>query len=147
MTVDILLECHKVLYDFTKVIYDPNAYIKLDDTIIEEIRCSDDPRLAKAKELIDRMDNRQQYFCVGEKGLKKSKYDEFWDKINNEEIIKFKKDGDSITSDEIQVKKYSIHFGMKEKHPLNHVKFYDNKNLEDGSFMLNKRTLKSMLPN
>ena len=42
-----------------KVIYDPNAYIKLDDTIIEEIRCSDDPRLSKAKELIERMDNRQ----------------------------------------------------------------------------------------
>jgi hypothetical protein len=58
MVVDILLECHNVLYDFSKVILDPNAYIKLDDTIIEEIRCSDDPKLEKAKELIERMDNR-----------------------------------------------------------------------------------------
>ena len=49
MVCDILLECHQVLYDFTKVIFDPNSYIKLDDTIIEEIRCSDEPKLFKAK--------------------------------------------------------------------------------------------------
>jgi hypothetical protein len=71
MVCDILLECHLVLYDFTKVIFDPNSYIKLDDTIIEEIRCSDNPKLAKAKLLIERMDNRQHYACVGEKGLGK----------------------------------------------------------------------------
>ena len=36
---------------------------------------------------------------------------------------------------------------MKDKHPLNHVRFYDNKNLDEGSFMLNNRTFQSLLPN
>ena len=69
MVVDILLECHNILYDFTKVIYDPKAYVMLDDSILDEIRCSEDPRLAKAQEIIKRMDFRQHYKCVGEKGI------------------------------------------------------------------------------
>lgn len=48
MIVDILMQCQGVLYDFTKVIYDPREYLKLDDTIIEEVKFSDDPRLKKA---------------------------------------------------------------------------------------------------
>ena len=48
MVCDILLDCNNVLYDFKSIIYDPIAYTKLDDTIIEEIRYSNDPRLKRA---------------------------------------------------------------------------------------------------
>ena len=45
---DVLLESHNVLYDFTKVIRDPESYSKLSDSIIFEIEMSEDPRLRKA---------------------------------------------------------------------------------------------------
>jgi len=37
MLVDILVECNQVLYDFEKDIFDPEAYLMLDDSIIDEI--------------------------------------------------------------------------------------------------------------
>ena len=45
MIVDILLECNEILYDFKKVITDPEAFMLLDDTIIDEVQYSEDPRL------------------------------------------------------------------------------------------------------
>jgi hypothetical protein len=48
MVCDVLLECNKVLYDFENVIYDPEQYLMLDDSIIDEIITSEDPRLKKA---------------------------------------------------------------------------------------------------
>ena len=58
-----------VMYDYLEAIWDPEKYIELDDTILTEIRISDDPRLKKAQELILRFDSRKQYTFVGEKGL------------------------------------------------------------------------------
>jgi deoxynucleoside triphosphate triphosphohydrolase SAMHD1 len=58
MVCDVLFECHNVLYDFVKVVYDPEQYLKLDDSIIDEIVHSEDPRLKKAQEIIERMQYR-----------------------------------------------------------------------------------------
>ena len=49
MVCDILIECNNVLYDFKNVIYNPELYLKLDDSIIDEIIQSEDPRLQNAK--------------------------------------------------------------------------------------------------
>lgn len=48
MVCDVLFECNNILYDFEKIIYDPEEYLLLDDSIIDEIITSDDPRLKKA---------------------------------------------------------------------------------------------------
>jgi HD superfamily phosphohydrolase len=37
MVVDILLESHGVLYDFLEDIHDPEKYLLIDDTILDEI--------------------------------------------------------------------------------------------------------------
>ena len=55
MVVDILIECHGVLYDFKKDIFDPEKYLELDDSIIDQIQYDDDPRLKTAQNLIERM--------------------------------------------------------------------------------------------
>jgi len=63
---DVIKEAHNILYDFEKAIFDPVAYTYLTDNILYEIQASDDPRLAKAKELIKRLHKREFYQFVGE---------------------------------------------------------------------------------
>lgn len=55
-----------MLYDFDKVIFDPEQYTYLNDNIIFDIQMSSDPRLAKAKELIKRLKRRDFYPYVCE---------------------------------------------------------------------------------
>ena len=64
---DVLLECQNVLYDFTKVIWDPEEYSRLSDSIIFEVEMSEDPRLKKAQEIIKRIKKREFYLFAGEK--------------------------------------------------------------------------------
>ena len=87
------------------------------------------------------MDLRQHYKCVGEKGLSKKRAEEIWDKITVDEIIKYKDDDDLLSSESICLKKFSINHGLKNDHPLNKVKFYNIKRIEEGCFKLNDRTL------
>ena len=43
--------------------------MKLDDSLLDEVRCSDDQSLQTAQKIIERIDFRKHYKCVGEKGL------------------------------------------------------------------------------
>lgn len=47
-----------VLHDYLKIIWDPNAYLDLDDSIIHEVRISEDKALEKARKLVERFDRR-----------------------------------------------------------------------------------------
>lgn len=57
MVCDVLVAINKVVYDFEKVIYDPEQYLLLDDSIIDEVDCSEstEPGVLQAKEIIRRM--------------------------------------------------------------------------------------------
>ena len=69
LILDILQECEGVLYNFLEAVNDPEQYLYLEDSIIHEVRISTDPRLKRARELVDRYDSRILYSFVGEKGL------------------------------------------------------------------------------
>ena len=58
LMIDILMETDKVLYDYLETIWDVEAYLDLDNTIIHEIRISKDQKLEKARQLMDRFDSR-----------------------------------------------------------------------------------------
>ena len=47
MVCDALIQIDKVLYDFDQVIWDPEQYLLLDDSILDEIQTVefDDPRI------------------------------------------------------------------------------------------------------
>lgn len=45
---EVLKEAHGVLYDFEKVIFDPDQYTYMTDTVLYEIQVSEDPRLKRA---------------------------------------------------------------------------------------------------
>lgn len=48
LVCDVLLESHKILYDFTEALRNPDEYLKLNDQVIFEIEMSENPALAKA---------------------------------------------------------------------------------------------------
>ena len=56
-------------FDFLSMITDPEQYLTLDDTILHEIRISDEPQLQKARDLLARFDNRKHYSFAAEKVL------------------------------------------------------------------------------
>lgn len=61
MLVDILFEINDVLFDFRTAIRDPEEYLKLDDSILHEVRIADEnefPELKKAKQILERIDKR-----------------------------------------------------------------------------------------
>jgi len=134
MICDALLLTHKVLYDYEAAIADPSLYLRLDDNIIDEIVTSEDPRLDKAKAIIERIQMRGHYRCVGEKGLRRQVAEQLWNSISAEEIVSHlgaqsERAGDpvTLTADEIGVKKFLINHGMKRGHPLENVKFFNLK--------------------
>jgi len=124
--VDILLQTNHVICDYLKAIWDPELYIDLDDTILHEIRMSDDPKLDNARQLIKRFDSRGQYTFVGEKGLSKAVADEHLN-ITEEDVIEFA-EGD-LKVGEISVRKFYINMGMKDQNPMKDVRYYDKKEL------------------
>ena len=58
-----------MLHNYLEAIRDPDEYLRLDDTILHEVRMSEEPELAKARDLLSRFDNRKQYSYVGEISL------------------------------------------------------------------------------
>ena len=49
LLLDILRETDGHLYNYLEAIQDPEQYIQLDDSIIHEVRTSDEPELEKAR--------------------------------------------------------------------------------------------------
>merc|ERR1712166_1162985 len=102
----------------------------LDDSIIDEVQYSEDPKLAKAREIIERMHFRQHYRCVGEKGLNRVTAERVWQDVTAEAVCSFAEpddNGELLLPTEVGIKKYTINHGLKRDHPLNNVKFFDKK--------------------
>lgn len=47
--MDILNETNNRLYNYLDVVEDPEQFIHLDDSILQEVRMSEDPELEKAR--------------------------------------------------------------------------------------------------
>ncbi|KAK6186461.1 hypothetical protein SNE40_008496 [Patella caerulea] len=107
----------------SECINDMVAYTKLDDTIFQRIMCSTEPDLQDARVLIDRIQKRQLYKCLGlirrpheEKKLKDHKKGE---KEMLEEIA-----GDRLNSKFLRLSRVRYDYGMKQEDPVSHTRFY-----------------------
>lgn len=131
LILDILKETNGVLYDYLEVIRDPELYLDMEDSIIHEVRISDDTRLAKAQQLLARLDSRQLYSFVGEKGLAMNVARKIKD-IKEEQVIEAYSSNDNcedeLQASDIVVRKFNINMGMKDLNPLERVSFYKESN-------------------
>ena len=57
------------LRQWTRDIRDPDLFMELDDTILHEIRISEEPCFEGARQLLERFDSRKHYSFVAEKVL------------------------------------------------------------------------------
>ncbi|KAL7470705.1 hypothetical protein ACHAXS_010965 [Conticribra weissflogii] len=120
-----------------------DSYLLLNDSILDIIAFSQEPKLQPARDLLSRFHARDLYKMVAQQHIasydgKEIDYDwqkELWDmnesQIGNE-IIKCSKlgqtDRNSLTEVDVIVEKRSIHHGMKDQNPVNNVRFL-SKNL------------------
>jgi hypothetical protein len=96
----------------------PKEYLNLDDTILHEIRLSDEEELQEARDLLKRFDGRKHYSFCGEKVLSEKV------SITESDVLKFKDENSVISERDFAVRLFSVNMGMKDQHPLKHVTFY-----------------------
>ena len=128
-------------YDFSTAIFDMEKYAKLTDSIFYEIlRSSDqDENMKKAQEIVGRIQKRELYKFCGE--TQPTRKLEIGPLEVAEEIASF---DEHLEPDELFVSVIEIHFGMKEKDPVESVVFY-NKDCNK-AVQLRKNTVSEMLP-
>lgn len=64
--IHLTLLFYRELVTLSKCIDDPVAYTNLNDSIFHVILMSTDKELAKSREILQRIERRQLYKCVGE---------------------------------------------------------------------------------
>lgn len=128
-------------YNFSTAISDMEEYAKLTDSIFYEIiRSKDqDESTKKAQEIVRRIQRRELYKFCGET-QPTTKLDIGALEVA-EEIASFDSD---LSPDELFISIIEIHFGMKEKDPVESVVFY-NKNFNK-AVQLRKNIVSEMLP-
>ncbi|RXW22620.1 hypothetical protein EST38_g3245 [Candolleomyces aberdarensis] len=135
MIVDALLlaEPHMKI---AERVYDPERFLYLNDYILNEIERSKDPELEASRQLIKRFRHRELYREVVWKAVEFTSKKAIQDYITSERIMeKAQKTVDEegseepfdLTADDIIVDVTTMHYGMKERNPVDFTKFYSKK--------------------
>jgi len=149
MIVDALVEAD-VAWDseISKSIWDVNEFIRLDDTILKRIEWSKESKLQKGRDLVRRIRRRELYQYVNDFA------------VPEEDIIGFKPvtevditscQGDNnipggLRPDDIMVQNVKIDYSMKNKNPVDSVKFFQDYG-DTHSFHIDKSKVSLLLPN
>ncbi|KAJ6598378.1 hypothetical protein DFH09DRAFT_1131650 [Mycena vulgaris] len=116
----------------------PQKFLYLTDDIMPRIESSDDPNLAPAQALFDRVRTRDLYKFVDGRIVEWERRQVFRECITRERIVeealklaaqdRTEIDLTDLTPDSVIVDHATMHYGMKEKNPLDFVKFYSKHN-------------------
>ncbi|KAF8173867.1 hypothetical protein K438DRAFT_1728338 [Mycena galopus ATCC 62051] len=119
-------------------VWDPKKFLYLTDDIMQRIESSEDPELAGARALFDRIRVRDLYKLVDQQVVKWEQRDAFLHYITPERIVDEARrlateqetmiDLAELTPDSVIVNHATRHYGMKEKNPVDFVKFYSKHN-------------------
>lgn len=149
MIVDALLAADPIL-DISGRIVDPERYLYLNDSILEEIERSTDPRLTAAREIILRIRRRDLYRCVDYLHVGVADQATLAEVVTAQEVAREAntirlaiKDGDDgeeggcvkeVKECDIIINWSYLHFGMKERDPMEQVLFYGKGNANSELF-------------
>jgi len=95
---------------------------------------------------------RKHYKCVGEKGVTRRVAERMWPHITAQAIVEHQDREaeefleDPLSAEDLAVWKFKITHGLKNDHPLNHVRFFDHRSQNQECFKLQKHVLDGMLP-
>ncbi|KAJ7178109.1 hypothetical protein C8R46DRAFT_670080 [Mycena filopes] len=119
---------------------DPAKYLYLTDDIVQEIERSVDPHLAPARAILHRLRVRDLYVLAGQTHLPWAHRKLVKERITAAAIVEaaanlpepFDEDSTlvaELTEEHVMVDVTPIHWGMKDRNPLDFVKFYDGKDV------------------
>ncbi|EDO35455.1 predicted protein [Nematostella vectensis] len=133
----------------SEAIDDMVAYCKLSDHVFYQILHSTDPQLQKAREILQCIEKRDLYKCVGQTIMKQRRDKEEIPDIRREIIDAIPPDvlggGRAIDSDDVIIHLISFDYGMKDRNPIDELRFYSKDNLSE-AFVFRKELVSSMLP-
>ncbi|CCM00278.1 uncharacterized protein FIBRA_02308 [Fibroporia radiculosa] len=153
MIVDALLAAEPHM-KFASDITNPQKYLYLTDDLRARIEASESPELEKARSILGRIHKRDLYKCVDYKVFPWSRKDICEEYFTPEKIVQaaLADNGDDpdafehgeLTADHVIVDLAKMHYGMKDKNPLDYVKFYSKQhpntseraNLDDISLLM-----------
>ncbi|XP_071173860.1 deoxynucleoside triphosphate triphosphohydrolase SAMHD1-like isoform X2 [Mytilus edulis] len=125
---------------------DPVAYTNLNDSIFHVILMSTDKELAKSREILQRIERRQLYKCVGETTPTEGKTKDDVTKIKAEIMSCVDEDSrEMLQAHDLVVHLVYLDYGMKSENPIKNVRFY-NKNDVTKAVILDKHHVSLMLP-
>ncbi|KAJ7799695.1 hypothetical protein B0H14DRAFT_2902501 [Mycena olivaceomarginata] len=137
MIVDalVLAEPHLKIADRVLI---PKKFLYLTDDLMPRIEASEEPELEGARAIFDRVRIRDLYKFVDQRVVQWEKREVFSEYITRERIVDEARrlaaqEGTldelaELTPDSVIVDHTTMHYGMKEKNPLDFVKFYSKRN-------------------
>ncbi|CAG8494845.1 12102_t:CDS:10 [Funneliformis caledonium] len=145
MLCDAMAEADPIL-EISKAVDDPEKYLKLDDTILNQIEFSTDPRLEKSRKLIKRIRTRDLYRFVDEYIIPLKLKDHLTEtKVNAREIIAHQSDNDKLGENDVIVDRIKLNYAKKNENPVDCVKFYNQYEI-DKAFYLDKSQVSYLVP-
>ncbi|KAL4234945.1 SAM domain and HD [Mactra antiquata] len=120
-------------YRMSEAIYDMKAFIQLTDNVFHTILYSTDSNLKKSREILENILRRKLYKCIGQTHLKNEHVISMdkKDEIRSEVLKHMDPDELScsgLTVDDIIIHLINLDYGMKEKNPVDNVRFYSKHN-------------------
>ncbi|XP_037540025.1 deoxynucleoside triphosphate triphosphohydrolase SAMHD1 [Nematolebias whitei] len=117
------------IFTLSKAIDDMVAYTKLTDNVFEQILNSSSLELAEARKILDNILRRNLYKCLGQtqpdKTLKvNQELIHSWEAELAQSIPHCRSQDVSLQPDDFVVSVIVMDYGMKEKNPINNVRFY-----------------------
>ncbi|KAJ8303325.1 hypothetical protein KUTeg_019721 [Tegillarca granosa] len=135
------------LLKMSETIDDMEAYTKLNDNIIHQILMSTDTNLKESQQILWNVLRRRLYKCVGQarsvegKTIQKTEVQHL-----NKEILDCKNDENHpLEADDLIVHLVYLDYGMKQKNPIDHVRFYNKKD-PSKAIRVRKDEVSQMLP-
>ncbi|ESO82808.1 hypothetical protein LOTGIDRAFT_61530, partial [Lottia gigantea] len=127
----------------SECIDDVVAYTKLTDNIYQDILWSEDPKLMKARELLNRVQKRQLFRCIGQ-FTPPTTFEKGTEKKLLEEIVIYDNDK-NLKSENLVLKHVFLDYGMKDQNPLDNVRFY-SKSKPNETKRVRKEQVSQLLP-
>ncbi|KAL7542545.1 hypothetical protein ACHAXR_011891 [Thalassiosira sp. AJA248-18] len=116
----------------SRAMVDPETYLELTDSVLDKIMNTDNIELRPARILIKKLRSHKMYKRINTQIVGNEPWEQkLWDMSESDivdEILKLSNEyGDALVRDDIIVDRNKIHHGMKDKNPVDSIRFVAKK--------------------
>uniref|UniRef100_A0A3B4YXU3 Deoxynucleoside triphosphate triphosphohydrolase SAMHD1 n=1 Tax=Stegastes partitus TaxID=144197 RepID=A0A3B4YXU3_9TELE len=132
-------------FTLSTAIDDMKAYTKLTDHVFEQILNSSSAELAEARQILQNIICRRLYKCVGQTQADKPEIVHKWEEELAQSIPQTGSQEASLQPEDFVVSVIFMDYGMKEKNPINNVRFYCKNDITK-AIQIRKNQVSKLLP-